>query len=417
MLEVDNVKGFEDYIFPESIKREKISEIAKKYFKIYGFIPVETPIIEYDELMKPDTLPSEQDDEAISERFKLRDRAGRNLGLRYEFTFQLSKLMKKNPNLKMPLRFYQIGQNFRDEPIRTGRTRQFTQLDADVIGDINAKTESELLEMTSNIFSELKIDHEIQINNRKLLEAIIESVQIPNKKQVMRELDKINKIGEDLVKLNLKKYADANQVITLFKLLEKSIEFFIENAFEGSEEVSSLLKECKKRNIDVKFNPFMIRGFSYYTGNIFEVSYKGSTIAGGGRYDRTIGKYIGKEIPAVGISFSLEALLGICSDSLEKMKFDMDPKALIISIEKDSESYRLLKTLRKSEISSIMLSEKPGKALEYANFYSIPFVIFIGNDEIKNNKFKLRDMNSGEENLFTEKQLISFIKNPKKEQA
>jgi len=144
-IEIDNVKGFQDFLPLESIKRDKIKKIVEKYFKLYGFVPIETPVIEFDELMKPSTLPNEQEDEAVSDRFRLKDRGGRNLGLRYEFTFQLSRIFKLNPNIKLPFRRYQIGEVFRDEPVGTGRFRQFTQCDADIMGDQSVECEAEIL--------------------------------------------------------------------------------------------------------------------------------------------------------------------------------------------------------------------------------------------------------------------------------
>jgi len=245
-IEIDTVKGFRDYLPPESLKKEAVMKIIEKNFKLYGFMPVETPVIEFDELMKGDSLPSEEEDEAISERFKLNDRAGRKLGLRYEFTFQLSRILKENPNIKLPFRRYQIGPVFRDEPISQDRFRQFIQCDIDILGDSSIRADAECLNVIADILKELTIPAEIQINNRKLLSSIIESVRIKQIKQVMRELDKISKIGEDNVKANLKKYADSNQVLTLFKMLGKDLSFFKENLFEGAEELSSLKKDCRK---------------------------------------------------------------------------------------------------------------------------------------------------------------------------
>jgi len=224
LVEVDTVKGFQDYLPPESVRRRFVKEIIEKHFKLYGFLPIETPVIEFDEIMKPDNL--EPADEAVSDRFRLRDRGGRNLGLRYEFTFQLSRIFKQNPNIKLPFKRYQIGEVFRDEPIGPGRFRQFTQCDADVVGESSVDSDAELLAMLSDIVKELGIEARICVNNRKLINSLIESVQIGDVNQVMRELDKLDKIGEDLVKANLKKFADTNQVITLFKLLEKDLSFF-----------------------------------------------------------------------------------------------------------------------------------------------------------------------------------------------
>jgi histidyl-tRNA synthetase len=232
-----------------------------------------------------------------------------------------------------------------------------------------------------------------------------------NVKQVMRELDKLEKIGEDEVKVNLRKYASANQIVTLFKLLEKDLKFYKENAFDGADELDELIKECKSYGVKVKFRPTMVRGFAYYTGNIFELKIPGkNTIVAGGRYDKTVGKYLNNDIPAVGASFSIEALTGICAEEISQLKTDIYPKALIISLEQDNESVKLAKKLRKNEISCFVSFAKIGKALDYANSQKIPFVIFLGDEEVSKNKFKLKDMISGGEKLLSEKQLINKLK-------
>lgn len=406
-IEVDTVKGFQDYLPPESLKRAAVKSVIERKFKLYGFIPVETPTIEFDELMRSDALEGE--DEAVSDRFRLKDRAGRDLGLRYEFTFQLSRILKQNPNIKLPFRRYQIGNVFRDEPIGKGRFREFTQCDADIIGDETINADVECLALFAEIIKELKIDFEIEINSRKLLDSILESVQISNKKQVMRELDKLSKTGLDEVKVKLKKYADTNQIITLFKLLEKDLDFFVTNLFEGALEIKELKEKGRDYGLIMKFNPYMIRGLGYYTGNIFEIKTpeEKNTIAAGGRYDKTVGKYLGKDIPAVGISIGLERATELAKIDIEK------PKAILISLNKDAETKKLAKKLRKTNISCIPSFDRAGKSLEYANAESIPFAIFIGDEEIQKNKFKLKNMSSGEEKLLSEKQLIKALSSKK----
>ena len=356
--------------------------------------------------MRSDSLDDE--DEAVSDRFRLKDRAGRNLGLRYEFTFQLARIFKQFPNIKLPFRRYQIGPVFRDEPTGPNRFRQFVQCDADIIGDSSIKSDAECLALVSDILKELKVGEvEICVNSRRLLNAIIESVEIKANKQVLCELDKLSKIGEDQVKANLRKYADPNKILTLFKLLLKDLSFFKENAFDGAKELEELQKEASRYGVKIKINPFMIRGLGYYTGNIFEViGPDRSTVAGGGRYDKVVGKYLGRDIPAVGISFGLERI----SQLAKKIPRGI-PEVLVISINKDNESFLLLKKLRKSGISSLMFSEKPTKALEYANSTAIPYVIFLGEDEVSKQKFKLRNMQSGEEKNLSEKQLLIALKN------
>src|SRR3989338_3733019 len=408
IYEPETVKGFEDYLPPESQKRDKIKEIAKKYFKLYGFLPVETPLIEFDELMRSDNIGEE--DEAVRDRFRLRDRSNRNLGLRYEFTFQLAKIFKKNPNIKLPLKKYQIGTNFRDENIKAGRTREFTQCDIDIIGDPSINADAECLAVTSDILKELKIENtEIKINNRKLVDEIIKSVQITEKQAVLREIDKIDKIGEDQVKMNLKKYADSNQILSLFKLMEKDISFFKDNLFDGAQELVDLIQKCKEYGIKLTFNPNLMRGFNYYTGNVFEVSVGKTALFGGGRYDRLVGKFLNKEIPAVGISFSIEAVMGLCEKEINQLDLDKT-KAILISIDQDKEAIKLAQNLRKNNISCIINFDKVGKALEYANSYHIPFAIFIGKDEITKKKYKIKNMQSGEESFLAEKSFIAKLK-------
>lgn len=404
-IEVDSVKGFQDYLPPESIKRDAVRKIIERNFKLHAFVPVETPFIEFDEMMKGENLNEE--DEAVSDRFRLQDRAGRKLGLRYEFTFQLARIFKQNQSIKLPFRRYQIGEVFRDEPIGAGRFRQFTQCDADIIGDESIDADTECLLLAKDILNDLKIKSEIHVNNRKLLKAIIDSVQITDLKNVMRELDKIDKLGADQVKSNLRKYADPNQIITLFKLLEKDLAFFIENAFDGAGELATLVEKCRDYGIkDVKIDFSMVRGFGYYTGNIFEIKVAGSknVIAAGGRYDNSVGKYAGRIIPAVGISFGLDRVSELADVKIES------PNVMLISIGKDRHMIKIAKLLRKEGVSCLTTSDKVGKALELANSLGIEKVVFIGEEEVQMKKFKLRNMKNGEEKLLSESRLIAALR-------
>ena len=221
----------------------------------------------------------------------------------------------------------------------------------------------------------------------------------------MRELDKIDKLGEDIVKANLRKYADGNQVLTLFKLLEKDISFFKENAFDGATDLIELQKKCKNYGIPVKINPLLVRGFSYYTGTIFEIGEPGKpAISAGGRYDKLVGKYLNREIPAVGTSFGLERMSELANISPEPI-----PIVLLISLNQPLEAIKLAKKLRKDNISCLLSHDKVNKALEYANSYTIPWVIFLGEQEIQKGKLKLRNMSSGEESFLMENQLLKKL--------
>ena len=378
-MKTENVKGFRD--IEDATKKIAIRNIIENNFKLYNYKPVETPTIEYEEFVKGNNL----NDEAVSDIFKLKDKGKRNLALRYEFTFQLKRLSK---NKKLPYKRYQIGQVFRDEPITGNRWREFTQCDLDVIGS-DVKNEAEILNITSKILKELKINATININNRKLLNEILEKNRIKEKDKfnVIKELDKLDKLSEKKVKNNLKKY-NAEKILGILKKPEK---FFEKYKFYS--EIKEIKKSCSLYGIKINFIPFLARGLSYYNGNIFEIrSDLKETIAAGGSY--TINNMQG-----TGISFGLDRLEMIAKiDSSIK-------KVLIISLNQDKKSIALAEKLRASKLICDIYYGKPGKALDYANSTNIPLVIFVGNEEVKKRKYKLKNMNTGNEKLISENNL------------
>jgi len=390
---IETVRGFRDILPPLSIKRQKVLEVIRKYFTLYGFLPIDTPLIEYDELLKGDN----ENDSAVSERFRLKDRGERNLGLRYEFTVQLSRILKENPNIKLPFKRWQIGSNFRDEPTGPGRYREFIQCDADSIGDPSIQADAECLALASSILNELGIQYKILINNRKLVNEICADLGIDNVPDVLKEIDKLDKSGAIEVKINLVKYVDKEKIVRLFEMLEKNLTDLVKAGYEGAKEIKELQKYCKMYSLKPEFSPSLVRGLSYYTGSVFEIKEKtgktSNTIASGGRYNKKVGKYLGKEIPAVGISFGLDRIEEIADIKV------INTTVLMISIEKDQEAISLAEKLRKENIPIILQFGKISKGLEYANALALPYVLFLGADEVKAKKYKIRDMKSGKEEM------------------
>jgi histidyl-tRNA synthetase len=385
---IETVKGFRDVLPLESLKRQKVKEVIEKNFKIFGFMPIETPTIEYEDFARGDN----EKDSAVSDMFKLSDRGNRKLSLRYEFTFQLQRVFRENPNIKLPFRRFQIGNVFRDEPIEKDRYREFTQCDADILGDESINAEAECLSLADSICKELNIKYTLKINSRKLLNSILSKVEMFDKTNILRELDKVDKLGEDEVKSNLTQFADKMQILELFKLLEKDLNFFVREKFEGAKELKELFDILKIYKIKAEFSPFLSRGFSYYTGVVFEAyskELKGSIFAGG-RFDNLVGKIINREIPAVGISFG--RILDYPIKDFETIKY------ILISINQNKKTIELMNKLREKNIPCFMMN-KISKALDYADNYKIPYVIFIGEKEVKKNKYKLRDMKTGKEKL------------------
>jgi len=375
-MKTENVKGFKDFVGEEA---EKISEIRKKLienFERYNFDPVQTPIIEYEEFVRGEN----KEDEAVSDIFTLQDKGKRKLALRYEFTFQLKRIIE---NKKLPFRRYQIGPVFRDEPTKEGRFRQFTQADVDTIGS-TIKDEAEILSMTNDVLKEMGINPIILVNNRKLINEILDSFEIKekDKENVLREIDKFGKLPENEIKKNLKKYG-AGKIIDSLKKGEK---FF--KQFENYKEIISLKDYCKTYGVKVVFSPTVVRGLSYYNGTVFEVKAKKAweTLVGGGSY-----MFNGKQ--CTGISFGLERL-----SLVSKLKTEKE-KTLVISLNQDKQAIKLAQKLRAKEKNVSLFYGKPSKALEYANSYNFSEAIFVGEKEIKAKKFKVKNLKSGKERV------------------
>ncbi|MBI5872517.1 histidine--tRNA ligase [archaeon] len=379
----ENVKGFRDFTGEEARKRSIIKGIIVKNFERYGFEPAETPIVEYEEFVKGDNIQ----DEIISDIFKLQDKGKRNLALRYEFTFQLKRIAK---NKKLPYKRYQIGEVFRDEPVSADRFRQFTQCDADVIVP-TIKDEAEVLALFRDILKELKIEAVINISNRKLMDEILEKegVREDGREEVMRIIDKIDKMPEKEIREGLKRY-NAERVLEIFKEDEKYFE-----RFENYKSIKELKEYCAMFGFSINFQPNLARGLSYYNGSVFEIKTKAKkeSIAGGG-------SYLVNGIQGTGISFGLERLY-----SLAKINAS-EKRIAVISIGQDEEAIGLAGELRKNGIQCVLFYGRPSKALEYANSCKLPFAVFVGEEEIKKKNFKLKDMKTGKEQLLTIKEII-----------
>ncbi|NCN87089.1 histidine--tRNA ligase [archaeon] len=373
---METVKGFKDKTGKEAEKAAFIREIAKQTFERYNFQEIETPIIEYEEFVKSG---GDENDEAISEIFKLKDKGERNLALRYEFTFQLKRIAE---NQKLPFKRFQIGAVFRDEPVKGNRLRQFTQCDIDVVG-AKIKDQAELLSAVNDILNALKINSTIYVNNRKLLNEILDEAKIKNKIEAIRELDKLDKLPEKEVKENLKKIG-AEKMLEIVKQPETNFK-----KYSGYAEIEELKEYAKYYGVEIVFQPTLARGLSYYTGNVFEIkSDIKETICGGGTY-------LINENEASGISFSIERLMAVSN-----IIIDIE-KILIVSLNEDKKAIEISKQLRKQGKNASVFFGKPSKALEYANTYGIKKVIFVGKKEVEEKKFKIKNMLTGKEITIT----------------
>lgn len=371
---MNTIKGFKDFTGKEAEKRAVITEVVKQTFERYGFQPAETPVIEYEEFVRGDN----KNDEAVSDIYKLQDKGKRRLALRYEFTFQLKRLIK---NKKLPYRRFQIGPVFRDEPISGNRLRQFTTCEADVLGS-GLKDEAEMIACISEILSKLKINNTIYINNRKLLNEILNEFKIKNKEQVIREIDKLDKLPEESVKENLKKL-NCEKILDIIKKPAKYFE-----KYKTYSEIKELMNYLDYYKIKVIFLPSLARGLSYYNGTIFEIKTKKirETICGGGAYEF-------QGIKGFGFGVGIDRLSAVANILI---KFD---KTLVVSLNQDKKAIEVAQKLRKKGKIVTIYYGKPSKALDYANSYEYNKIIFIGEKEVKKKRIKIKNMKTGREIL------------------
>ncbi len=428
-MELQTAKGVRDIPPEEKALKNQVVNTLSEVFELYGFAPLETPILERYETLAAKFAAGEASD-ALKETFKLTDQGGRELGLRFDLTVPLARFMAMNPMLKMPFKRYEVGQVFRDGPIRLGRYREFFQCDVDIIGSASMLADAEIVAVIDAAFKKLDLGIVIKVNNRKVLTGILEQAGIAaagDKEQAIIAIDKLDKIGKEGVakELQERKFSK-KQIDNIFALVKENIslaelkkKLTNTEALAGIQELEELFLYLKAMNISTaQFDVSLARGLAYYTGSVFEARLKkgqiNSSVAGGGRWDNMIGGFMGggREVPAVGVAFGLEPIM----DTLrleKKIKNKPAAQVYVIPINTISESLKIVQELRENGIAANFCLGKKGvsKNLEYASALGIPYVLIIGDDELKKKKALLRDMNDGTEQLLAVKEVIKKLKN------
>jgi len=429
VMKLENSKGTRDFGPEDKIVREEVISTLKSVFELYGFSPLETPIINRYELFENKYGGGS---EILKETFKLEDQGGRRLGLRFDLTVPLAKYVGMHPELKMPFKRYEIGKVFRDGPVKLGRLREFWQCDIDIIGTNSMLADAEILAITSKVFDKLGLPVVIKLSNRKLLEGILDFAGVSKDKRydAIIAVDKLEKLGEDAVGNEMEEKGVPGDVVARIMSLiniKGSNEELINNlkaliksptGIEGLREIKEIISYCNSFGVGcVEVCPSLARGLAYYTGPIYEVFLRDSKIrgaaAGGGRYDKMIGAFLGggKDYPATGIAFGLEVITEALREKKKFMKKSVT-QVFVIPISTEEESIRVAEELRRAGIKTEMdlLGRGISKNLAYANSLNIPFAVIIGKKELEQGKVRLRDMRSGEEELLSVKDVIKKLK-------
>ena len=430
-MKLMNVKGTFDYMPQDMAIRNKITDILRSNFEKYGYLPIETPMLNYYDLL---SYKYSDDAEILSEIYHLTDQGDRDLGLRYDLTVPFCKVVGLNKGLALPFRRYEIGRVFRNGPVKMGRTREFYQCDVDVVGIDNRYIEAEQILMAINTYRELGIDIYVKYNNRKLMSGIILASGVDDKDidKVIGVIDKLEKVSREELNDMLKEIGLNDIVISkLFDLFSKKLEdyetiVFDEDKIDAKNLFEEGLSEIKELNgylaelgiiDDCRFTPTLARGLSIYTGVVFEFYDKlqriSCAIGAGGRYDKIITNFMdnGEKYPACGLSFGLEPIFVILKESQNT------PRLIDIYMVPFGEENERVATLKLADefrrmeyrVLIEMKKKKIGKCFEYADRENIRYVMIVGSDEVNSNNYKIKDMDKKIEYTYSLEELKKYL--------
>jgi len=432
------VKGAKDFLPYQMTIRNLAFDIITNVFKKHGAVEIDTPVFELKEIL----IGKYGEDTKLI--YDLKDQGGEEISLRYDLTVPLARFMAVH-NLTQ-IKRYQIGKAYRrDQPQKTrGRFREFLQCDFDIVGSGYGLMipEIEVLKVIVEILNNLDVgDYFIKLNHRMLLSAITEICGIDQSKfySICSSIDKLDKETYENVKKELIhkgiKLEQADKLLEYSKLNDepkkllkklKQMNEFIENskAKQSLEELEILFDYLNLINLEkyCRFDLSLSRGLDYYTGLIYEAVLinggKMGSICGGGRYDNLIGMFSSKKIPAVGVSIGIERIFGLLEEKYKKDDNirDNETEVLVASIGKINLTKNRLEVINKlwdAGIKAEILYEdipKLEKQMNYALTKKIPYIIFIGEDELKENKFNLKNLKTKEQKILDIDNLIQEIK-------
>ena len=431
--EAKTLSGFMELLPNEQVLFDQMKEKIQKIYERFGFLPIDTPVIESTEV-----LLAKAGGETEKQLYSF-TKGDNNLTLRFDLTVPLAKYVSLySNNLSFPFRRYQIGKVYRGERAQRGRFREFYQCDIDVIGDgeLNIINDAEIPSIIYKTFKELGLENfTIKINNRKILTGFFEEIDAKEDNvNIMRIIDKIEKIGEENVKKELLELGiQENNIDKIIKFirttgnkdekLEKLSKLDIKNELfnEGLKELSEVINYIRLFNVPEDYFDIDIsiaRGLDYYTGTVYETflnEYKSiGSICSGGRYDDLAGYYTEKKLPGVGISIGLTRLFFVLNDiGLIKAEKNSISEVLIVSMVKDLKpAIETANILREAGINTeIYFDEKKLKTqFKYADKLKIPYVIVIGETEIETKKFTLKNMKTGNQEQKTIAEIVEKLK-------
>lgn len=421
IVEPSILSGFMELLPKEQMILTHMTDTIKKTFESYGFIPLDTPVLE-----KSEVLLAKSGGETAKQVYRF-NKGDSDIAMRFDLTVPLARYVAQHyGELTFPFRRYHIGKVYRGEKPQKGRFREFYQCDIDIIGNgsLGIVNDAEIVSVIFSTFKALDIGKfKIMINNRKLLNGYFEYLQIENTVETLRIVDKIDKIGRDNVKKELVKEVDISEETA------ESVLSFLDNAGsiadimaglkkydipndkykEGLAELEAVCENIKALGVSEDYftvNLKIARGLDYYTGTVYETMLcdypQLGSICSGGRYDELASNYTKQSLPGVGISIGLSRLFYQLNEvGAIQYSNKCTPTEILFIPMSDTVQYTLERATEFRNagysVEVYMNDGKMAKKLTYANKLGIPYVVIIGADEKESGVFNLKDMATGEQ--------------------
>ena len=402
-MNIQTLKGFRDFLPLEARKRQYVINTLKKVFESFGFEPLETPVLEYDEI-----LTGKYGEEGEKLMYRFEDNGKRKVAMRYDQTVPTARVIAQYPELPKPFKRYQIQPVFRADKPQKGRYREFIQCDVDIIGLDSILADTEILATVVNAYKALGFKNfNILVNDRIVFNGL--------SPLTITILDKLKKIGNDGVIEELVTRNECKNTDEAKKLLQSILN---QKPSVRLQEILSSAKEMGIEENKLIFSPTLARGLDYYTGLIFEVEipeYSVGSVCGGGRYDNLIGMFSKQQMPAVGYAVGFDRTI----EAMEELNLFpasiLQTTQVLVTIFNENLQNKALKIasiLRENDINTeIYLDPKAKleKQLKYADTKNIPYALIQGPDEIEKNTFMLKDLKNRTQKTYPENELLNFF--------
>jgi histidyl-tRNA synthetase len=430
MSEIRTVRGMRDLMGPEMEIRNYLMTTAVEIFELYGYEPLDSPVMELWE-----TLSAKGGEDVEAETFKFTDKGEREVGLRFDLTVPLARIVATNPHLPKPFKRYALGKAWRYDRPQAGRYREFEQADVDIVGTPSPAADAEVVLIALEFLKRvLGSDYVIRINNRKVLRGMTEKAGVSDDLafECFRAIDKLDKIGKEGVQKELDERGigkkQSNFLIDAISVRGKSVRVLdkfrelLEGSdigIEGVNELKLMAEIFEESGVSdwIEFDMSLARGLDYYTGPVFEGSYLGEpsvgAVLGGGRYDQLIEKFGGQANPATGISLGIGRLIEVVlvRGKLKELAKQLD--VFIAPIKRPMLRYaasfqtRLVQAGVSCEVD--LMDRNLNRLLEQADMKNARFTVIVGKRDMNKGEVSVRNMTTKETEQVRTEKLVDYI--------